>query len=40
MTRMISANRMEKAKRDRNDGVSRNLPRDAKESRGTPGSQP
>ncbi len=36
MTRMISANRMERAKRDRSDGVSRSQPRDAKEPRGTP----
>jgi hypothetical protein len=38
MTRMISANRIEKAKRDRSDGVSHSQPRDAKEPRGTPES--
>lgn len=36
MTRMISANRIEKAKRDRSDGVSRSQPRDAEEPRRTP----
>jgi hypothetical protein len=35
MTRMISANRTEKAKRARSDGLGRTAPRDAPEPRGT-----
>jgi hypothetical protein len=38
MTRMISANRLEKAQRARAGGLSRNLQRDASESRGMPES--
>lgn len=34
MTRMISANRLEKAQRARAGGLSRTLPRDPSESRG------
>ncbi len=38
MTRMISANHAEKAKRARADGRGRTTPRDAPEPRGTPES--
>lgn len=38
MTRMISANRVEQAKRAKADGPSRTQPRDARETRGTPES--
>jgi hypothetical protein len=38
MTRMISANRVEKAKRARADGVGRTAPHDTAAQRGTPES--
>jgi hypothetical protein len=38
MTRMISANRLEKAKRARADGLGRAHPRDATDMRGNPES--
>jgi hypothetical protein len=38
MTRMISANRIEQAKRAKADGVSRTPPRAARDTRGTPES--
>jgi hypothetical protein len=38
MTRMISANRLEKAKRNRADGLGRTHPRDATDMRGNPES--
>jgi hypothetical protein len=38
MTRMISANRVEKAKRARADSLSRTRPRESADTRGTPES--
>jgi hypothetical protein len=38
MTRMISANRVEKAKRAKADGLNRTTPRDAADTRGIPES--
>jgi hypothetical protein len=38
MTRMISANRVEKAKRAKADGLNRTAPRDAADTRGIPES--
>ena len=38
MTRMISANRVEKAKRAKADGLKRTPPRDAADTRGIPES--